>query len=630
VNESSGRQGLWAIPGDGVLARQGDLVLLSTIDERGLLDKLLGLLAETSGSGGDGRRFADAVEGLIESDETWGGARGGQPVPAIITVGPAAAGLAVAVSGTAWAEVITGYGTDRLAAGQPSTVLRYVVGVPVHAIRGGLGTGHGDGGRTDRFSRLERGTVRAGGLSYHLRLPAAPGAAPAGAPAAGTPAASAAAAEAAAGAAYGAGGPPGHDAAAPDAAGPGAGAAEAAGFDLAGAGAAGPDLAGADLAGADLAGADLAGADLAATDPAGAGEQSGPAAPAVLPAEAEPPAAQPSPEGPPAGQPYLAEPAAQPRPEEAGPPYLAESPAAQPPAAAQPYLAEPLAAEPGLAEADLPAADLPAAGLAAADLAESGPAQAGPTEADPQAALAETDVEGPAAVAAAELPPAPPAVAARPARPPTEMAQIPDFAAGPAAPPPAAAVPVREPTGPANVPPGPPADAPGDAAAGAGPGAFGAAIVLGVYCKNGHFGDPDARSCAVCGAARNRRGQVPQPGPRPPLGALLLDDGSAVELTADCVIGREPGLDPSVVAGEAQPLRIVDPEMAVSRIHARVHLDGWQVFLIDLGSANGTRVLLPGKRSDQALQPNVPVPLQSGTRVIVGTSGFRFEQQRGR
>jgi hypothetical protein len=180
------------------------------------------------------------------------------------------------------------------------------------------------------------------------------------------------------------------------------------------------------------------------------------------------------------------------------------------------------------------------------------------------------------------------------------------------------------------MPPLPVAGAAADAAAGAGPGAFGAAIVLGVYCKNGHFGDPDARACAVCGAPRNRRGPAPQPGPRPPLGALLLDDGSAVELTSDCVIGREPALDPSVVAGEAQPLRIVDPEMAVSRIHARVHLDGWQVLLIDLGSANGTRVLLPGKRSDQALQPNVPVPLQSGTRVIVGTAGFRYEYQRGR
>ena len=154
--------------------------------------------------------------------------------------------------------------------------------------------------------------------------------------------------------------------------------------------------------------------------------------------------------------------------------------------------------------------------------------------------------------------------------------------------------------------------------------------MLGVYCKNGHFGDPNARSCVVCGVSRSRRGPAPQPGPRPPLGALVLDDDSALELSADCVVGREPTLDPSVAAGEARPLCIIDAEKTVSRIHARVHLDGWRVFLIDLGSANGTRILPPGKRSDQALEPNVPVPLQSGTVVFVGTEGFRYESRRSR
>ena len=181
VNQSVSRPGLWSVPGNGVLARQGDLILLSAIDEPRLAEKLLDSLANTSEGGGDGRRFADAVEVLVESDETWGGRHEGQPGPAVIAVGSVGAGLAVIVSGTAWAEITTVDGTDRLAAGQPATVLRCVVGIPVHAVRGGLGTGRGVGDRTDRFSRLDRGTVRAGGLSYHLGLPAAPpqgGAAP--------------------------------------------------------------------------------------------------------------------------------------------------------------------------------------------------------------------------------------------------------------------------------------------------------------------------------------------------------------------------------------------------------------------------------------------------------------------
>ena len=522
MNESVGRQGLWSVPGDGVLARQGDLILLSAIDERGLVEKLLDVLAKISEGGGDGRHFADAVEDLAESDETWGGGHEGQPGPAVIAVGPVGAGLAVTVSGTAWAEVTTAHGTDRLVAGQPATVLRCVVGIPVHAVRGGLGTGHGVGNRTDRFSRLERGTIRAGGLSYHTGLAAAPVAAP----------------------------PQGS--AAPEAVAPLA-------DDVAAPGGTGLDA-------VPLAD------DVAA--PGGTGLDAAVGAGAATP-----------------------------------------GPAAEEAAGARewPYPAEPPAIQP---DAVVPTA--------------TGPETTGPETAEPGTAghggTAEHGTVQPAAMEPAALP------QAGPVHPATETFQVPDFeatqvpdlGAAQVAQPSGASAPAREATGPAETPPPPFAGGPGDGTG----AAAGAPIVLGVYCKNGHFGDPNARSCAVCGVSRNRRGVVPQPGPRPPLGVLVLDDGSAVELNADCVVGREPALDPSVVAGEARPLCINDE--AVSRVHARVHLDGWRVFLMDLGSVNGTRIRPPGKRSDQALQPNVPVPLQSGTRVFVGTQGFRYESHHGR
>ena len=514
MNESVGRQGLWSVPGDGVLARQGDLILLSAIDERGLVEKLLDVLAKISEGGGDGRRFADAVEDLVESDETWGGGHEGQPGPAVIAVGPVGAGLAVTVSGTAWAEVTTAHGTDRLAAGQPATVLRCVVGIPVHAVRGGLGTGHGVGNRTDRFSRLERGTIRADGLSYHTGLAAAPVAAP----------------------------PQGS--AAPEA----------------------PVLL------AD----DVAAPGPAAEEAAGARE---------WPYPAEPPAIQP----------------------DAVVPTAATGPETTGPETAEHGTAEHGTAEHGTVQ---PAAMEPAA------LPQAGPVHPA-TETFQVPDFEATQVPD---LGAAQVPDLGAAQV-----PDLGAAQVPDLGAAPVAQPPGAAVPAREATGPAEMPPLPFAGGPGD---GTGAAAAGAPIVLGVYCKNGHFGDPNARSCAVCGVSRNRRGMVPQPGPRPPLGALVLDDDSAVELNADCVVGREPTLDPSVVAGEAHPLCINDE--AVSRVHARVHLDGWRVFLMDLGSVNGTRIRPPGKRSDQALQPNVPVPLQSGTRVFVGTQGFRYESHHGR
>ena len=83
-------------------------------------------------------------------------------------------------------------------------------------------------------------------------------------------------------------------------------------------------------------------------------------------------------------------------------------------------------------------------------------------------------------------------------------------------------------------------------------------IIQGVYCKNGHFDDPEALFCAICGISMNQQTLVPRPGERPPLGVLLLDDGSVFQLDSDYVVGREPSLDGSVAAGKARPLRVAD------------------------------------------------------------------------
>ena len=74
---------------------------------------------------------------------------------------------------------------------------------------------------------------------------------------------------------------------------------------------------------------------------------------------------------------------------------------------------------------------------------------------------------------------------------------------------------------------------------------------------------------------------------------LLTDDGSVFQLDRDYIVGREPSLDGSVASGKSRPLRIADDSGIVSRVHAKVQLDGWRVTITDLGSANGTRVKLP-------------------------------------
>jgi hypothetical protein len=156
-------------------------------------------------------------------------------------------------------------------------------------------------------------------------------------------------------------------------------------------------------------------------------------------------------------------------------------------------------------------------------------------------------------------------------------------------------------------------------------------VVVGVYCKNGHFDDPEARYCAVCGIGMAQLTKTPVDGPRPPLGVLVLQDGSVCQLDSDYVLGREPTLDSSVADGSARPLRLGTASGLVSRIHARVELDGWQVFISDLNSANGTEILQPGASSPETLQPGIRTPLAAGAQIRLGGDyGLRYDSHRHR
>jgi hypothetical protein len=152
--------------------------------------------------------------------------------------------------------------------------------------------------------------------------------------------------------------------------------------------------------------------------------------------------------------------------------------------------------------------------------------------------------------------------------------------------------------------------------------------VLGVMCVNDHFNDPNARYCALCGIAMTQSDQAKHEAPRPPLGFLLLDDGSAFRLDVDYVVGREPHQDPEVLGGSVRPLRINDAEGIVSRRHARISLVGWDVQVVDLGSANGTYLAYPGDAQRVQLRPNEPVVVRPGAQVTVGRRWLRFESHR--
>lgn len=154
--------------------------------------------------------------------------------------------------------------------------------------------------------------------------------------------------------------------------------------------------------------------------------------------------------------------------------------------------------------------------------------------------------------------------------------------------------------------------------------------VFGVDCKNDHFNDPRAPYCAVCGIELVQRTAVPYKGPRPSLGVLVLDDGMALPLESDYLLGRDPDRAPEVAGGTARPAKVTSPDGSVSRRHLRVALDGWDVNLVDLGSVNGTQIQPPGDPNFYDIPPNEAVTIAPGTTVRIGVSRtMRYEAHRG-
>lgn len=149
-------------------------------------------------------------------------------------------------------------------------------------------------------------------------------------------------------------------------------------------------------------------------------------------------------------------------------------------------------------------------------------------------------------------------------------------------------------------------------------------MVEGRRCAFGHLNAPVAAYCTRCGALVDRRAPL-ESGPRPPLGLLVADDGTAFVVENDMVIGRDPAAFVAQRAGRAQggagrlvPIVLPDRTGALSRAHLEIRIDGWQVLAVDVGSANGTWVRPPGVAQPLRLPPGQPVPLGVGSDVHLG------------
>ncbi len=144
-----------------------------------------------------------------------------------------------------------------------------------------------------------------------------------------------------------------------------------------------------------------------------------------------------------------------------------------------------------------------------------------------------------------------------------------------------------------------------------------------MLCARGHFTDPKATFCAICGLSMQQVTRRITWRPRPTLGVLVLDDGTSVTVDHDLIIGRDPTAHPAVVAGDAKPMYLNDELNGVSRVHARITLVDWSVCLTDEESANGT--FLMDANGTHAVHGEDAVELAGGSVIRIGRRTLTFD-----
>lgn len=161
--------------------------------------------------------------------------------------------------------------------------------------------------------------------------------------------------------------------------------------------------------------------------------------------------------------------------------------------------------------------------------------------------------------------------------------------------------------------------------------------IQGLLCQNGHINDPRSPVCTRCGIRINRMTGAMVQGPRPPLGLLVIDDGTTYVVAGDLMIGRDP--EPMVAArggvasagiGPLDPIRINDTSGSMSRAHCELRLVDWDVRVVDAGSVNGTYVRLPRAPGWITLRRGQEAVLYPGSELRVGSRSLLFEAPHGR
>ncbi|MET0144399.1 MAG: FHA domain-containing protein [Ilumatobacteraceae bacterium] len=145
-------------------------------------------------------------------------------------------------------------------------------------------------------------------------------------------------------------------------------------------------------------------------------------------------------------------------------------------------------------------------------------------------------------------------------------------------------------------------------------------LVDAKLCGNGHPNPPTAATCGVCGAFLAPGTAAIVHVPRPTLGRLRVDVGEVVELDQELLIGRNPDRDTDEDRRSLRRVRLGGEK--VSRSHVEVRFQGWEIFVADCGSTNGTFVVPHPGGQVAALEPGRLQMIEPGATVYFGSRSF--------
>ncbi len=139
-------------------------------------------------------------------------------------------------------------------------------------------------------------------------------------------------------------------------------------------------------------------------------------------------------------------------------------------------------------------------------------------------------------------------------------------------------------------------------------------------CAEQHPNDPESPVCRICDQPFANAEQVLAMAPTT-VARLLLEDGTAVDVSDALTIGRSPA-----DGGHGDTLTVTGRQ--VSRHHLSVEARGWQLFVQDCDSTNGTFLTRRGEKGRRRVPIDRAIPVRIGDSIHFGSRQALVVQAR--